>query len=173
MQIERKRCLGCVWKEERSLDEVGTRCGERETANVVQIGPRLDGFAYLRVSPVHDDTITAGFDFNGVEDVRAGLRCCRRRPGGLGFGVKAKRCSVSKILIFPNVPAPPTGQELMATFLRRRLLWPRCLQTGRPAYFTQAGENFIHVVVEVDMKDFPADDEEGYNADKRRRRGWL
>ncbi|KAJ3778432.1 hypothetical protein FB446DRAFT_699153 [Lentinula raphanica] len=84
---------------------------------------------------------------------------------------------------FPNLPAPPTGHDLMAMFPpappsvasmppnRRTEATSGYFHLQERAYFAQAGKEIIRVRVDVDMRDLPADVEERHNADKRRSRG--
>ncbi|KAJ3798449.1 hypothetical protein GGU11DRAFT_815921 [Lentinula aff. detonsa] len=84
---------------------------------------------------------------------------------------------------FPNLPAPPTGHDLMAMFPppppsvasmppnRRTEATSGYFHLQERAYFAQAGKEIIRVRVDVDVRDMPADAEERHNTDKRRSRG--
>ncbi|KAF8824618.1 hypothetical protein HHX47_DHR8000016 [Lentinula edodes] len=84
---------------------------------------------------------------------------------------------------FPNLPAPPTGHDLMAMFPppapslasmppnRRTEATSGYFQLQERAYFAQAGKEIIRVRVDVDMRDMAMDVDERHNTDKRRSRG--
>ncbi|KAJ4480891.1 hypothetical protein J3R30DRAFT_2375158 [Lentinula aciculospora] len=84
---------------------------------------------------------------------------------------------------FPNLPAPPTGHDLMAMFPppapsvasmppnRRTEATSGYFHLQERAYFAQAGKEIIRVRVDVDVRDIPMEVEERHKADKQRSRG--
>lgn len=85
---------------------------------------------------------------------------------------------------FPNLPAPPSGHDLMKMFPPPAPSVSSMPPNGRPeatsgyfhlqerAYFAQAGKEIIRVRVDVDVRDVTKNvDERNYDQDKRRSRG--
>jgi hypothetical protein len=84
---------------------------------------------------------------------------------------------------FPNLPAPPSGHDLMKMFPppapsvssmphNRREATSGYFHLQERAYFAQAGKEIIRVRVDVDVRDVTMNvDERNHDADKRRSRG--